>query len=211
MKKTKAAVMAVLLFFAAGAVFGQNNSALYGTWTGGAMDDELEFTAPNKWELGGMVEGTFSYNGATLTITDRGRNSTAPVTISGNTLTIGSFTGDTSMNEVLSGRYQKAAAGGKVINFLAIGAHSASNVGGGRTTHIELNLSGTGIDDLTRDDITITPQGAVTGRLVLQDSGGGTFGLYFDGVSKTQTVTVTIRKEGYTINPPSRQVEIVAQ
>jgi hypothetical protein len=203
--------LAIALLAVASAVVSaqNNNNALFGTWTGGAMDDDLEFTAPNTWEFAGMVEGTYSFNGTTLTITNRGKNSTARVTINGNTLTIGSFTGDTSMNDVLSGTYQKAVSG-KIINFLDIGAYSGSNVAGGRTTHIEMNLSGSGIADLTRDDFIITPQGAVTGRLVLQDAGGGTFGLYFDGVSKTQTVTVTIRKAGYTINPPSRQVEIFA-
>ena len=174
------------------------------------MDDELEFSAPNIWEFGGMVDGTYSFDGTTLTITDRGRNSTARVTISGNTLTIGTFTGDTQMNDVLSGRYQKEG-GGKIINFVSATAHTASNVTpSGRTAFIEINLTGTGINDIERDDITITPQGAVTGRLVLQQTGNGIYQLYFDGVSRTQTVTVTIRKSGYTINPPSQQVQISA-
>ena len=212
MKRAKIFLL-IGLFIVAGTVFAQNNnSTLYGKWTGGAINEELEFSTPDRWRLGGMLDGTYSFNGTTLTVTERGRdrNSTAQVTINGNTLTIGNFTGDRSLNSLLPGSYQKKGTGGKTINFLAIGAHSGSNVAGGRTTHIELNLSGTGINDLTRDDFLITPQGAVTGRIILQDAGGGVFGLYFDGVPRTQVVTVTISKEGYTINPPSRQVEIFA-
>ena len=103
--------------------------------------------------------------------------------------------------------------GGKTINFLSITAHSAANVTpAGRTSHLEMQLTGTGANDLTRDNFTITPQGAVTGTLVLQqpDTDEDLFILYLSGVSSTQTVTVTISKAGYTINPPSRTIYISA-
>jgi hypothetical protein len=104
-----------------------------------------------------------------------------------------------------------AQSGGKIafVSATADGQWDSGEQSGVMTKFIELQLSGTGTDDLDRDDITITPGTAiVTRRFVLQDNGDGNFTLYFDNVPQSQVVTVTIDMEGYTINPPSRQVTI---
>ena len=99
------------------------------------------------------------------------------------------------------------------VYFDKIGSHSAPNIEGNRSTHIEINLRGTGIGDIEKEDIIITPQGVLTGRLVLQsnfyeDENEYLLTLYFDGVSRTETLTVKFQKAGYTFIPSSKQVQV---
>jgi len=99
------------------------------------------------------------------------------------------------------------------VYFDEISAHSAPNIQGNRTTHIEINLRGTGIDDIEKEDIIITPQGVLTGQLVWQsnfydDENEYLLILYPNGVSATQNITVTFQKAGYTFIPASRQVPV---
>ena len=87
-----------------------NARALIGEWSGGSMDGTLEFFSSNEWHFDYIINGTYSYTGSTLTLTSGGKQGTAQVTVSGNTLTIGRFSGTLTtegINDVLPGTYRK--------------------------------------------------------------------------------------------------------
>ena len=87
-----------------------NARALIGEWSGGSMDGTLEFFSSNEWHFDYIINGTYSYTGSTLTLTSGGKQGTAQVTVSGNTLTIGRFSGTLTtegINDVLPGTYKK--------------------------------------------------------------------------------------------------------
>jgi hypothetical protein len=89
---------------------GGRNSALYGEWTGGPKNGSMAFMGPNEWEPELFWAGTYSYDGTTITVEVEGKSGTAQATISGNTLTIGRFTGNVTsegINDYIPGTYRK--------------------------------------------------------------------------------------------------------
>lgn len=89
-----------------------SNSGLNGTWYGGLDDDYFYFAPPNYWDYGSVLKGTYSYNGSNLILTYEGKEGTSRTTISGNTLSIGEFSGaitsDAGINKMLPGTYQRS-------------------------------------------------------------------------------------------------------
>ena len=89
---------------------GSGNSTLYGEWTGGPRNGSMAFTEPDEWEPELFWSGFYSYDGTTITVNVDGKSGTARATISGNTLTISTFSGDITtegINDYIPGTYRK--------------------------------------------------------------------------------------------------------
>ena len=86
------------------------NSALYGEWRNPSNGRTLIFS-DEGWEWVDYSAGEYNYDGTTLTLTTwDDMQGTARVTISGNTITIGSFSGALSVkwfNDYVPGTYRK--------------------------------------------------------------------------------------------------------
>jgi hypothetical protein len=84
------------------------NSVLYGTWRNPSNGRTLIFSE-DGWEWVEMIGGEYTYDGTTLALNYDGSPATVQVTISGDTLTIGTFSGNyaSDFNNGLRGAYKK--------------------------------------------------------------------------------------------------------